>query len=398
MAAPEFGAPFPFVAMSTSRGPQGADVSGPWPPAVSPIHQRQGWEHDVNQAVSYQTDNPFLPPPQQQQYRNSPYQHSYYQQSPYTPYTGHGWPSIQMYPTLPLSVPSHHPRPPPAIRSGHVDALINPSVSGPDMYREASMNYGSHYTASQGHGAWSPTPQPFAPTENSSNTSLNEVPSGQATSNSGAGHQPSHGLPLHLGFSGPTLPQRPDQFQRRHNERNTATRRVEHAGSRTLRDPTVQARRPDLSSSPRTPSNRRSFNRYSADLSLSSTSSDIEEAAARSPPSDRVRHQAGESRLRFFRQAFDPNVTTESQIQVLKANLPRLLLGDLPKDVSPTCDICAKDYSATHVQPSEEEEIAVKLPCGHTFGEFCINQWVCESASPTISEADASSVRDLQNT
>jgi hypothetical protein len=55
--------------------------------------------------------------------------------------------------------------------------------------------------------------------------------------------------------------------------------------------------------------------------------------------------------------------------------LPKLLAGELSKDTSPTCDICAKDYSATSVQPTEEEEVAVQLPCGHTFGEFCISQW-----------------------
>lgn len=125
---------------------------------------------------------------------------------------------------------------------------------------------------------------------------------------------------------------------------------------------------------------RRNFNRYSADLSLSSTSSDVEEAAARSRPSDRVRHQSRESRLRFFRQIYDPNAITENQIQALKVKLPKLLLGDLPKDASSTCDICAKEYSAVHVQPSEEEEVALTLPCGHKFGEFCISQWVFKIA------------------
>lgn len=71
------------------------------------------------------------------------------------------------------------------------------------------------------------------------------------------------------------------------------------------------------------------------------------------------------------------------QIQELKAGMDKYLLGQLPKVTSPTCDICAKDYSATSVQPSEEEEIAIMLPCGHVFGEFCIDQWVRESIPMT---------------
>lgn len=39
------------------------------------------------------------------------------------------------------------------------------------------------------------------------------------------------------------------------------------------------------------------------------------------------------------------------------------------------CNICQKDYSATHVAPSEDEEIAMQLPCKHIFGEHCINTW-----------------------
>lgn len=40
------------------------------------------------------------------------------------------------------------------------------------------------------------------------------------------------------------------------------------------------------------------------------------------------------------------------------------------------CDICQKDYSAKHVDPSEDDEVAIQLPCMHIFGEHCINTWV----------------------
>lgn len=72
---------------------------------------------------------------------------------------------------------------------------------------------------------------------------------------------------------------------------------------------------------------------------------------------------------------FDPNIATPRQIQELKDKLPRHLPSELPKETSTTCDICQKDYSPKHVQPAEEEEVAIELPCGHVFGEFCIFQW-----------------------
>jgi hypothetical protein len=73
---------------------------------------------------------------------------------------------------------------------------------------------------------------------------------------------------------------------------------------------------------------------------------------------------------------FDPNIATPRQIQELKDNLMRRLPSELPDETSKACDICQKDYSAIHVQPGEEEEIAIELSCGHVFGEFCIFQWV----------------------
>jgi hypothetical protein len=127
--------------------------------------------------------------------------------------------------------------------------------------------------------------------------------------------------------------------------------------------------------SPRT-SNRRNFESYSIDLSHSSTSSDAEEAAARAPPSNRIRHQPVRPRFRGQRPHFDPNIATPQQIQELKDKLPRRLPSELSDETSRACDICQKDYSSTQVQPAEEEEIAIELSCGHVFGEFCIFQWV----------------------
>jgi hypothetical protein len=140
------------------------------------------------------------------------------------------------------------------------------------------------------------------------------------------------------------------------------------------------SRRSDRSTSPRS-SNRRNFERYSVDLSQSSTSSDAEEAAARAPPLNRMRHRPREVRPRYVGRHphVDPNLATTRQIQELKHSLQRHLPSALPEKASKACDICQKDYATTHVQPTEEEEIAVELACGHTFGEFCISQWVSVS-------------------
>ncbi|KAF1829460.1 hypothetical protein BDW02DRAFT_509878 [Decorospora gaudefroyi] len=141
--------------------------------------------------------------------------------------------------------------------------------------------------------------------------------------------------------------------------------------------PEAQGRRSDRSISPRTSTNRRNFDRYSIDLSHSSTSSDAEEAAARAPPLNRVRFRPREVRPRFssHRQHFDPNIATPRQIQELKDSLPRRLPSELAEAASKACEICQKDYSTARVAPGEEQENAVVLACGHSFGEFCIFQW-----------------------
>jgi hypothetical protein len=179
--------------------------------------------------------------------------------------------------------------------------------------------------------------------------------------------------------------------QAHHNNfpyRRAAAHEHHQSGNRTHdspeRRPTIgpnsQGRRSDRSSSPRT-SNRRSFDRYQFDLLQSSTSSDAEEAAARAPPFSRARHRPREVRARFVGQHphIDPNNATLRQIQDLKDRLPRRLPKELCEKTSKACDICQKDYSTVHVKAAEEAEVAIELPCGHCFGEFCIFEWVCVS-------------------
>jgi hypothetical protein len=131
-------------------------------------------------------------------------------------------------------------------------------------------------------------------------------------------------------------------------------------------------RRGDRSVSPLS-SARRSFDRYSYDSGL-----DVDEAAARVPPSNRARRLPRDVRAQFFGHPphHDPNLATPQQIQELKNRLSRRLLSELPEKASRECDICAKEYSSTHVQPAEEQEVAVELSCGHYFGEFCLFEWV----------------------
>lgn len=252
-----------------------------------------------------------------------------------------------------------------------------------------------HHRSTPSAFAYSMPPQPAVSGSDTPSVSFDTNRLPQSANGTGVGH--SDQAPLsHLRSSGTNQPQESEQGQQQPTVRNTFIgrtedaeleqsqqraavhntfmARVEDAEQRMPRNLSAQARRSDRSSSPRA-SARRSFNRYSADLSHSGTSSDVEEAAARSPPFNRTRHQRTDSRSRLLRQAYDPRIITGSQLQQLTASLPRLLRGDLPDDTSPTCDICAKDYSTVSVPPSEEEEVAVKLPCGHCFGESCITEW-----------------------
>lgn len=67
---------------------------------------------------------------------------------------------------------------------------------------------------------------------------------------------------------------------------------------------------------------------------------------------------------------------TALSIDEMEKCLPRLLPQELPTGTSSRCDICWKDYSNERVEPSENAENAVQLPCGHFFGEVCIFEWV----------------------
>jgi hypothetical protein len=168
------------------------------------------------------------------------------------------------------------------------------------------------------------------------------------------------------------------QGSRQHHGNSDSTNRpydrLERRASRLVN---AQGRLPDGNASFQT-SGRRPYDSFIQDFSRAMTSSDAEEAAARVPPSFRARRLPREPRLRFSSHGAhqDPNLATPRQIQELKDKLPRRLPSELPEGTSNTCDICSKDYSSTHVQPCESDEIAVQLPCGHCFGEFCIFEWV----------------------
>lgn len=138
----------------------------------------------------------------------------------------------------------------------------------------------------------------------------------------------------------------------------------------------AQGRFPEGSVSPPI-SGRRNYDSFIYDISRATTSSDAEEAAARVPPQFRARRMPREPRPRFgHTQQHDPNVATDEQIKALKHKLPRRLPTELADGTSNMCDICAKEYSSMHVRASEDNEIAIELPCGHCFGEFCIFEWV----------------------
>jgi hypothetical protein len=400
MAAPDFSTSYQRLTMSTGSGAQGADVSAPLSPLAPPFSQ--SWQHEHYETPYTQIHDSFFPIPLPDMSDLS-YHNPNYARSPY-PVHG-GSPTPMHYPPSMYPYTSHQPRLPPAFRSGPVDALLDPSRSGagdPSARNDRSTPRGAppffppYHIGYQGllHSAtrYSPYSMPSQASTMPANESnepherneRNELFDGAQQSvralSGGSTEQPRQFLPPHRRPLHSNQHQRPYQHQQTQTQtqtnRNLENRNLDDTERRPSSSLSAQDRRSDRSVSPRT-SARRSFDRYSWDLPQSSTSSDIEEAAARAPPSNRVRHRPREGRPRFYSQHCDPNLSTHRQIQELKTTLPKFVASELPKETSPTCDICSKDYAATHVQPSEEEEIAVQLPCGHSFGEFCIFQWVC---------------------
>ena len=219
----------------------------------------------------------------------------------------------------------------------------------------------------QGYGT---TPAaPFVQQQNYAVTSLHRpapYPNGQNFVPAPVRESPERRRP----FSGRNRRASQQESHRPNNRSN------DHAERRAFRNLDILSRHEEGSLSPPS-SMRRSFDRFSLDLPPSSTSSDAEEAAARVPPSSRARNVTmGHYRSYAHPQLYDPNNAISRQMQEFKNKLPRRLPNELPRQTSNTCDICAKDYSVVHVQPCEEDEVAIELPCGHCFGEFCIFQWV----------------------
>ncbi|KAF2036341.1 hypothetical protein EK21DRAFT_84036 [Setomelanomma holmii] len=175
----------------------------------------------------------------------------------------------------------------------------------------------------------------------------------------------------------PSRPRQSYQHSRRQSQQESqryGNRAFDHPGRRMAGSFQTQDYRREGDQAPM--SNRRDYDNYAQDHFQMRSSSDVEEAAARTPPSSRVRRISNHARPHsYVRAIIDPNVRTHQQLEDLKAKLSRQIAGDIPSDASAACDICAKDYSSTHVKPCEEEEVAIELACGHRFGEFCIFQW-----------------------
>ena len=374
--------------------------------------QHEGWQQDQYQASYRQSYRPFCPPPAQYGSSQPPHVQNY-RHSPYEAPDGHQMPNYHQ-PSM-FALGPHQPRPPPAMSppgSGDITAFLNSSWPNANVYHGGMVNFGYQHL---GYQPSATGPSPFTMPSEPAGMSQN-MPSGSF--DGGQYGRPASGgewMQTHRSLFSPCPPQanqHPQPYQHHHHHhqqqqqhqqqleqhqlqlqqqqrqqqqqqqiyRNGESRRPNNEERRSTGSHTTPAHRSETDWSPRA-AVRRSYERYARDNPQSTTSSEVEEAAARSPPSNRVRHRRRDSRLqpRFLSHQFrDPDEITPGQIMDFKMKLPRLLVNELPEDTSSACDICMKDYSATDVEPSEEEEVAVKLPCGHVFGEFCLGFWVCE--------------------
>lgn len=256
------------------------------------------------------------------------------------------------------------------------------------------------------------TPQNFTPAQNHSNTLYNaqaQYPPFSTTSvhDTVPMQHLLHGPPSlpHTGYSrGPTfLPtnqyaqvpryggQNPSQLsdagaygrartaslhQRRQSQQDTHNRNFSSSDHRGPLGANITGRRSDRSISPRTSAARRGYERFYHGSSQVTTSFDAGVGGARLPPVSRIRQRQQRPRGYFGHFVSGPNEVSCRQIEDMKAGLPRHLPVNLPEGKDPICDICQKDYSNEYVQSSNEQEIAVELPCGHCFGEFCLGHWV----------------------
>ncbi|EUC28351.1 hypothetical protein COCCADRAFT_109373 [Bipolaris zeicola 26-R-13] len=364
MAEPDYGAAS-WAHVTTGPGHQGAELAAPLLSAHAPFQQQLPPLYGgVYLPMSdHQT-------PQSRNVPDGPAGNPLHDRSPYPP-AGIRYPYYQPH-MFPYQF-TGHPRPPPSFWNGvdhvHPDQLFsNPSntMQGHLPGQTIGMPHQNNPLAP----ALNAGIPPFIRRRNEHRMAVEAM---SRNSHAGGMRTPHQG---HRDSAHPEVRLQSTRSQP-HEHRQPNDPLSPGSGHRPWASPGGHGRRSDRSISPRT-SNRRSFERYSVDLSPSSTSSDAEEAAARAPPPNRLRTRTRDVRPRFtgYRPHIDPNIATPRQIQELKDGLPRRLPSELPDDASKCCDICQKDYSASHVLPTEDEEIAVVLSCGHTFGEFCIFQWL----------------------
>ncbi|KAL5395886.1 hypothetical protein PMIN02_003626 [Paraphaeosphaeria minitans] len=129
-------------------------------------------------------------------------------------------------------------------------------------------------------------------------------------------------------------------------------------------------------SSPRN-HNRRSSDRYSTDF-VGGPNGPIRSPSSRGADRMAARRQRPIGHPLFRRTSSHmehPNVPSTEQLRELREKLRHLLPAELPEGIDAMCDICQKDYSTKHVDPSEDNEVAIQLPCKHVFGEHCIHTW-----------------------